>query len=184
MADRPFNEQHEWGGNAFCATSAFDPGGQTFLAGRPAADTDPSQVHFTASNSDDLFAPITGGPSKFPPYILPHVPDLYPPHHDVIRTPAALSRHNTLLNVLYPFLSSYTLTPVPRLHRPFPLRPLSPRIHHLFLILYLLCLHHPSCASTTFFYPLFFATSFALSASPYLICLCTYAFYGYHPYFF
>ena len=48
------NEQHEWGGTRFHTTSTNETGGQTLLAGRPAADTNPSQVHFTASSSDDL----------------------------------------------------------------------------------------------------------------------------------
>ena len=78
MVDRPMNEQHEWGGNRFNTTSTTDTGGQTFLASRPAADTDPSQVpYLTASHSDDLFAPATGGPSHIPPYILPTIPDFH-----------------------------------------------------------------------------------------------------------
>ena len=123
------NEQHEWGGNTFRAASTLNPGGQTFLAGRPAADTDPPQAHFTASHSDDLFAPVSGGPSTFPPYILSHVPDPYPLHRDITRTPTASSRYNPLPNVQYPFLPPYNQAPVPRVHRPFPLHPLSPRIH-------------------------------------------------------
>ena len=72
-------EQHEWGGSRFRATSATDTGGHTFLASRPVADTDPSQVPFMASNSDTLFAPVTGGPSHVPPYILPTIPEFYRP---------------------------------------------------------------------------------------------------------
>ena len=50
-------------------------------------DTIPSQVSFTASHSDDLFAPTTGGPSRFQPYILPLVPDLPHPHQSDQHTP-------------------------------------------------------------------------------------------------
>ena len=86
MVDRPMNEQHEWGGTHFHTTSSNETGGRTLLASRPAADTDPPQVPFTASSSDDLFAPVTGGPTRVPPYILP-IPDFYPPHNNVPHTP-------------------------------------------------------------------------------------------------
>ena len=86
MVDRPTNEQHEWGGDRFHTTFSNETGGQTLLASRPAADTDPSQVPFTASSSDDLFAPVTGGPSRIPPYILP-IPDFYPSRHHIPHTP-------------------------------------------------------------------------------------------------
>lgn len=32
MVDQPLNEQHEWGGNRFHATSHLDTGGQSLLA--------------------------------------------------------------------------------------------------------------------------------------------------------
>ena len=116
MVDRPLNEQHEWGGRTFRATSTFDTGGQTLLAGRPAADTDPSQVPFTASSSDNLFAPVTNGPSSFHPYILPHVPDPYDPRRFDNHTPS---------NLPHPSLS------LPRLPRRSLSHTVSPRIHPL-----------------------------------------------------
>src|SRR5580692_10170052 len=91
------------------ATSTTDTGGQTFLASRPAADTVPSQVPFTASYSDDLFAPVTGSHSQFQPYILPNVPDF--PYHrrnkqhsPTIPHPFPHNNYHLVHNVQFPFL--------------------------------------------------------------------------------
>ena len=75
MVDSPLDEQNVWGGPVFPPHLPVDTGGQTFLPSHPAADTVPSQVPFTASASDDLFAPVSGGPSFSHPYTLPSVPD-------------------------------------------------------------------------------------------------------------
>ena len=130
MADRPLNKQHEWGGHAYRTAPTFETGGQTFLASRPAADTDLSQVHFTASNSDDLFAPITGGPSTFPPYVLPHIPDRFSSHHRDIHTPTNFRRNNPpLQHISYPLPPYDNRTPVPHLPQRSPLQPISSCIH-------------------------------------------------------
>jgi hypothetical protein len=122
MVDRPSNEQHEWGGRTFRPVSTISTGGQTFLASRPAADTDPSQVPFTASHSDDLFAPATGGPSHIHPYILPHVPDFYHHRRNELHTPTV--PHSFSNNV-----QPHVHFPVPPLYHDTPLHPVSPRIH-------------------------------------------------------
>lgn len=124
MTERPLNEQHEWGGQAYQATSTTDTGGQTFLASRPAADTVPSQVPFTASYSDTLFAPATGGPSLFQPYILPTVPHFPHPHRHEQSSPT-LHRY-PMNNTQFPYPPSYDRTPLPN---NIPLHPVSPRIH-------------------------------------------------------
>src|ERR1700679_2255299 len=89
MVDRPPtpNEQHEWGGHRFQSAPTLDTGGQNFLTSQAAADTDPSQVPFTASYSDDLFAPASNGPPHSQPYVLSNVPA--PPHsfHNEQNTP-------------------------------------------------------------------------------------------------
>ena len=113
------NEQHEWGGSRFNTTSSLDTGGQTLLASRPAADTDPSQVHFTASSSDNLFGPTTGGPSHVPPYILPTVPDFYrynePPQTPTVPHSFPYHFHPPIANTRLP---SYDRPPhPPPLHR-------------------------------------------------------------------
>ena len=115
MVDHPLNEQHEWGGAPFQPTSNDDTGGQTVLPSRPAADTDPSQVPFTASISDDLFAPATGGHSQFLPYILPNVPDFYHPRQNGQYTPTAphsfyYNNNQPVPNAYVPL--SYDRTPV------------------------------------------------------------------------
>jgi hypothetical protein len=133
MVDYPLNEQHEWGGYPFQTTSTIDTGGQTLLASQPAADTDPSQVPFTASYSDDVFAPATGGHSQFLPYILPNVPDFHHFRRNEQHTPSVphLFPYNNNPPVPNaPFPPSYrdNRTPVP--HN-VPLRPLPlpSRIH-------------------------------------------------------
>ena len=109
MVDRPLNEQLEWGGSMYRPTSATNTGGQTFLASQPAADTVQSQVPFTASNSDDLFAPATGGPSLNHPYILPNVPDFPHPHHNVQHTPTYFHGFSSIiLSFLFLFLLRIT----------------------------------------------------------------------------
>ena len=121
MVDRPLNEQHEWGGTTFRPISTINPGGQTFLASRPAADTDPSQAPFTASHSDDLFAPATGGLSSFQPYILPNVPDF--PHHRHRDHFTPTNPHSFPTHNIHPIPPSYDRTPLP----PVP-APVSPSV--------------------------------------------------------
>ena len=117
MVDQPMNEQHEWGSSRFNTASSMDTGGQTLLASQPTADTDPSQVHFMASSSDNLFGPATGGPSHVPPYILPTVPDFY--HYNEPQTPMVPHSfpyhfHPPIVNTHLP---SYDRPPHPPLHR-------------------------------------------------------------------
>ena len=125
MVDRPLNEQHEWGGHRFSAIPHTDTGGQTALPSRPATDTNPSQVPFVASHSDDLFAPATGSHSRNLPYILPTVPDFYRPRQNeqitpMITYPFPHNNNRSLPNAPLPFpLSSYNRTPEPY-PRPLP----------------------------------------------------------------
>ena len=131
MVDQPSNEQHEWGGRPFRAALLPDTGGQTALASRTAADTDLSQVPFTASNSDNLFAPAPGGPSQFVPYILPNLPTFHHQRQNDQYTPSIPypfpHRHLPVPSDPLPFpLSSYNRTPAPP---PPPLHSPSPRIH-------------------------------------------------------
>jgi hypothetical protein len=137
VMDHPLNEQREWGGRAYPTTSTFDTGGQNFLASQPAADTDPSQVPFTASSDDDLFAPATGGPSQFRPYILPinipsfhhrrcgevHTPTVPNSFADSVHPPVQVPNVHFSVPPLY-----HSRTPGP-LHYATPLHPISPRIH-------------------------------------------------------
>ena len=114
------NEQHEWGGNRFNTTSSMDTGGQMLLASQPAADTDPSQVHFMASSSDNLFAPATGSHSHIPPYILPTVPDFYRPHYsEPPHTPTV--PHSFLFHDHPPIANTH----LPQYDRPPPPPPLN-----------------------------------------------------------
>ena len=130
MVDRPLNEQHEWGGRLYRPTST-STGGQTFLPSRPAADTDPTQAHFTASVSDDLFAPATAGHSVFDPYILPTVPDCYNHRRNELPTPTLPSHDNVPFRDLSCFPPSYNKTPLhhnARIHSAVP-HPL-PDVNH------------------------------------------------------
>ena len=127
--DHPLNEQHEWGGYTFRPTPPIDTGGQTLLARRPATETVPSQVPFTASHSDDLFAPATGGPSHFPPYILPTIPELPRrpvAHHSPTLVPP-FPRDTRSSRVPLSFPPFYHRTPLP--HHDEPLHPVPPRIY-------------------------------------------------------
>ncbi|KAF8804217.1 hypothetical protein BYT27DRAFT_7259650 [Phlegmacium glaucopus] len=68
------NEQHIWGGNLF-QESFPDDNKQITLVGQQAVGTSmqSSQAHIIASDSDNLFYPITSGHSSVP-FILPNVP--------------------------------------------------------------------------------------------------------------
>ena len=132
MAERPLNEQHEWGGQIFRSASTISTGGQTFLASQHAADTVPPQVPFTASYSDDLFAPATGGPSFPQPYVLPSLSDtLHHPHHNAQQTPTVIQQfpppiphlpHIPCIPPSYnrPSFSHSSPTPYQRVRNPLP----------------------------------------------------------------
>ena len=135
MAERPLNEHHEWGGQIFRSALTISTGGQTFLASQHAADTVPPQVPFTASYSDDLFAPATGGPSFPQPYVLPSLSDtLHHPHHNAQQTPTVIQQfpppipclphiprfHHIPPSYDRPSFSHSSPTPYQHVHNPLP----------------------------------------------------------------